>query len=273
MIVAIVGAGILSFPFAIRSSGLLLGLCLLLLCPFFAYISLNLLITASDYLPESTSPSYLTLSMHCGGPKLAIFTQMNVILSLFGSAISRVVGAGGIIVILYIALFGGDKEEGHTFYVYFIIGFSGIIVFPVSLLRDMSSLRFTSLLSVSCSLLLTLCLIVEYFVLCGEVHSNPNHEYKTAKTCFWRWHDVQQTLGEDHYSRLFTFTAKDIFTSVPIFVEYLYVFCFSISTLHVAVRYLGITVNRTYFRFTNSWKGKPPPECVSYVICHLAQAQ
>ena len=65
-----------------------------------------------DYLPQHIQPSYLTLSLECGGIKL-YFTQLNVILSLLGSAISRMVGAGGIIVILYTddKLFNGNKMK------------------------------------------------------------------------------------------------------------------------------------------------------------------
>ena len=100
LIVAVVGAGIFSFPFAFRASGLLFSLILLIICTIFSYISLNWLIIARDYLPKDVQPSYLSLSLHCGGKKLAIFTQINVILSLLGSAVSRIIGAAGIVVII-----------------------------------------------------------------------------------------------------------------------------------------------------------------------------
>eukprot|EP01084_Bolivina_argentea_P313349 542631_1 len=218
LIVAVVGAGILSFPFAFRASGLLWGLILLLICTYFSYISLNLLIIASDYLPKSLSPSYLTLSLQCGGNKLAIFTQINVILSLLGSAISRMVGAGGIIVILYIALFNGDKTKGHTFYVIFIVIFSAIIIFPISLMRNMSSLRFTSLLSVSCSLFLTICLFIEYFILCNDIDIKHNEDYIDYRTCFWHWNEFKHVVIQDKYSRLFSFNFNGFLTAVPIFI-------------------------------------------------------
>eukprot|EP01083_Nonionella_stella_P027747 76433_1 len=218
LIVAVVGAGILAFPFAIRASGLLWGLLLLLICTYFAYISLNLLIIASEYVPSHITPSYLTLSLRCGGEPLAIFTQINVILSLLGSAISRMVGAGGIIVILYIALFGGDKDEGHTFYIYFIVSFTALIIFPVSLMRSMSSLRFTSLLSVSCSLFLTICLFIEYFILCDDLVTEEGKHYKMYKTCFWKWNDFENVWKHDHGSHLARFTFSGFLTSVPIFI-------------------------------------------------------
>ena len=218
LIVAIVGAGILSFPFAIRASGLLWGLILLIICTFFSYISLNLLIIASDYLPNHIQPSYLTLSLQCGGKRLAIFTQINVILSLLGSAISRMVGAGGIIVILYIALFDGDKTKGHKFYIYFIVGFSVIIIFPLSLMRNMSSLRFTSLLSVFCCFFLTICLFIEYFILCNDIDDKHNENYIDYRTCFWHLNEFKSVFDQHEYSRLASFTFSGFLTSVPIFI-------------------------------------------------------
>lgn len=220
LIVAVVGAGILSFPFAFRASGLLFSLFLLILCTFFSYISLNLLIIASDYLPKHIQPSYLTLSLECGGKKLAYFTQLNVILSLLGSATSRIIGAGGIIVILYTddKLFGGNKEEAHKYYVYFIIGFSWIIVFPLALMRNMSSLRFTSLLSVSCCIFLTICLFIEYFILCGDIVDKHDDDYIDYKTCFWKSNEIKHVFEQNDYSRLASFTFNGFLTSVPIFI-------------------------------------------------------
>eukprot|EP00485_Elphidium_margaritaceum_P011764 CAMPEP_0202693038 /NCGR_PEP_ID=MMETSP1385-20130828/7258_1 /ASSEMBLY_ACC=CAM_ASM_000861 /TAXON_ID=933848 /ORGANISM="Elphidium margaritaceum" /LENGTH=504 /DNA_ID=CAMNT_0049348665 /DNA_START=22 /DNA_END=1536 /DNA_ORIENTATION=+ len=219
LIVAVVGAGILSFPFAFRAAGLLWGLFLLLMCTYFSYLSLNLLIIASDYMPPHiVRPSYLTLSLQCGGRKLAVFTQSNVILSLLGSAISRMVGAGGIIVILYMALFNGDKTEGHKFYIYFIVGFSSLIIFPLSLMRSMSSLRFTSLLSVTCSLLLTVCLLIEYFILCDSLDVQHNESYKDYKTCFWKTSEFKNVFTQNHYSRMASFTLNGFLTAIPIFI-------------------------------------------------------
>jgi len=210
LIVAIIGAGILSFPFAMKAAGLLWGLALLIICTFFSYISLNLLTIASTYLrsidtQKTTStirdPSYLTLSHQCGGSKLVIFTQINVILSLLGSAISRIIAAGGIIGILYEEYFkNGDRSNETNIDRYCIVSIGLLIIFPLSLMRNMSSLRFTSLLSVACSIFLTICLFIQYFVLCDS-----------NNTCFWK----ESVINKDH---LASFTWHGILTAVPLFI-------------------------------------------------------
>ena len=90
LLAAALGSGILSYPFAFRASGILWGSFLLAVCTCFAYISLNLLIIASDNMPDpNVQPSYLSLAFASGGQKLMIFTQIIISLQLCGSAISR----------------------------------------------------------------------------------------------------------------------------------------------------------------------------------------
>ena len=128
------------------------------------------------------------------------------------------VGAGGIIVILYIALFDGNKDESHKFYIYFIICFSAFIIFPLSLMRNMSSLRFTSLLSVTCSIFLTICLFIEYFLLCNDLESQHDEQFIDYRTCFWHWDKFKSMFEQDEYSRMASFTFSGFLTSVPIFI-------------------------------------------------------
>ena len=181
-----------------------MGLLLLLLCTFFAFFSLKLLIIAADHRTnKDQQPDYLSLSKECGGPFLALFTQICVLLSLLGSAVGRIIGFGQIMERLYDELVdpANADNESHIkhFYLYFVLGVSAIIILPLSLMRNMSSLRFTSLLSVSCSVFLTVVLLVQYFKLCEE-------------TCFWR---SSFALNGGHLASL---NAKDVFLSIPFFI-------------------------------------------------------
>jgi len=81
-----------------------------------------------------------------------------------------------------------------------IVAIGVFIIFPLSLMRNMSSLRFTSLLSVSCSIFLTICLFIQYFVLCDEYNS-----------CIWK----QSVINNNH---LASFTWNGILTAVPLFI-------------------------------------------------------
>jgi len=105
---------------------------------------------------------------------------------------------------------GEDGEDIPTLDMYCIIGFSLIIIFPLSLMRDMGSLRFTSLLSVTCSLFLTVCLFAQYFILCNAGEEN---------TCIWNvLTSKSSALAHDEYSRLGSFQWNGILTAVPLFV-------------------------------------------------------
>lgn len=208
--VAIVGPGILSIPFAFKESGFVLGFCTLFICCCFCYLSLNLLIMALQHLPSPSNPSYLSLSKEFGGSKLVVFTQINVILSLFGSNISRLAAAGGVLVRLYDEFFDckdiGNPQHFDEFYAYFVVGISAFIIFPLSLFK-ISSLRFTSLCSVMCSLFLCICLLLKYLT-----HCNWN------ASCFWNTADFGAALMENAPSRLVNVSVTGFLSSFPIFV-------------------------------------------------------
>jgi len=190
---AILGTGILAFPFALKLSGFVLGLCLLVLCTAFAYVSLNLLVIAAKHstLEPDIDRSYMSLSIECGGPKLALFTQICVLISLLGSAVGRIIGFGQIMERLHVEIY---PEPIDDFYVYFVLCVSLTVVFPLSLLRNMSSLRFTSLLSVSCSLFLTVVLLTQFLA------SSPLS---------------RMSLDREH---LASFEIKNIFLTLPFFI-------------------------------------------------------
>merc|ERR1719461_2497451 len=74
----------------------------------------------------------------------------------------------------------------------------------------MGSLRFTSLLSVTCSAFLTVCLFAQYFIMCSEGPEN---------TCIWNAISRDSSVFVlDNYSRLFKFEMSGILTAVPLFV-------------------------------------------------------
>ena len=212
LIVAVVGAGILAFPYAFRMSGLFLSLILLFIATIFSYLSLNLLVLSSNYLNKQyiNNPCFRTLATQSSGPNLALFTQLCVMLSLFGSLISRIVGSGGIITILYFAFFNDDETKSKMYYKYSIIIFSCIIILPLSLLRNQNSLRFTSMLSVLCSFYLTIVLFIEYFRFCDDGQQGSN-----INTCFWKGKSFSDSIKMDN---LFNIKLSGFLTTFPIFI-------------------------------------------------------
>lgn len=51
MCTSVVGVGCLTLPYAVRNAGLIMGMSLILLCPFLAYFTLDLLLISAEYLP------------------------------------------------------------------------------------------------------------------------------------------------------------------------------------------------------------------------------
>lgn len=52
MCISVVGAGCLALPYAIRNAGLIMGMLLIICCPFLAYFTLDLLLISAEYLPK-----------------------------------------------------------------------------------------------------------------------------------------------------------------------------------------------------------------------------
>ena len=102
-----------------------------------------------------------------------------------------------------------NNLDADAFYIYSVIGFSVLIIFPLSLMKNMSSFRFTSLLSVLCSMVLTVILFAQYFILCDE---------QSESTCFWKAGDSKNLVSGSNYSFLASFSLNGFLTSVPIFI-------------------------------------------------------
>eukprot|EP01084_Bolivina_argentea_P201198 343959_1 len=232
-VAAVLGPGMLSFPFAIRETGLLLGSILLVICTFLIYISYNVLIISSSFLPmhnKNVLPSYLTLATQCNGYKLAIFAQITSMLTVVGVAVSHTVACGGIIVLTYKQFYKNSSEiyslNENNLYKLCIVGISIMIVFPLSLFRNMSTLRFTSLFAVICSLVITIMLLIEYFIQCDD--------YFDIHTCFWKKHHFIKVIMDDNYTNLVKFSFRGIVTSFPIFV-YGYVIHTNVFSIYIGL--------------------------------------
>jgi len=193
MCISTVGAGALALPYAVRSVGLIFGLIFTIVCAFWAYFTLDLLLVAAEYLPEElrgTGPqrniSYQTLAIHSYGHKLSRALQVLMAIQYFGSFIGYVVAFAGFFDLVYKVY---DHPEGwpDSIYTMSVVTICYCIVFPLSLLRTMNSLRFTSFLGFSMAIYLVKVVCVEYFLLCSKQDDHPlsgvGSHYST--TCVW----------------------------------------------------------------------------------------
>lgn len=99
----------------------------------------------------------------------------------FAGLVAYIVAYSGLIDLVW------SLYNSQSVYIYIAIGVTSIIVLPLSLLRNVTSLRFTSLMGFSCSVYLALVIMVEYFMLCGNGSVRDDVDHGT--TCFWKIND------------------------------------------------------------------------------------
>jgi len=100
-------------------------------------------------------------------------------------------------------------------YAYAILIMTWCVIYPLSLLRSMGALRFTSLLGITCSTYLAILITVEYFVLCNGREKELNGTSE-IHSCFWK-----STKLPNHayinYTDMWSFT-KSFLVCFPLFV-------------------------------------------------------
>ena len=93
LVTAVVGAGILSLPMAMKLAGFATGAALMLVCALLAFFSIKMLVSCSDSVPEG-GVSYRGLALKAApgaaGRRLAIFAQICLLLNLYGTTVSYV---------------------------------------------------------------------------------------------------------------------------------------------------------------------------------------
>ena len=135
------------------------------------------------------------------------YTSLNLMCNLFGTTVSYFVALGGILDLVYSVVF----DTTDSIYKYLVFGVAFVVVFPLSLMRSMNSLRYGSLIGITCSGYLCLVVVINYFRLCDDesVFEDKGIE---RHTCFWK---SDFSLSWDN---LVHFTPNGFLSSFPIFV-------------------------------------------------------
>ncbi|TMW65867.1 hypothetical protein Poli38472_003632 [Pythium oligandrum] len=196
MTVAIVGAGVLSLPYAVQRAGLLLGLLLITGGAVVTNFSLRLLLTCSEL---TQSRSYMDLAHTTGGPRLAGFTQFVVCLNLFGTSVGYLVGSAELLQ-LAIKSFAKDSSTSVlTNREDLILILAVFFVLPLALFRSLESLRFTSLFSIFCIVFMALVIVIKYFQFVHLGYA-PTISYQL------------------HHLKLFDFRIHRLLTAIPLVI-------------------------------------------------------
>ncbi|KAG0565939.1 hypothetical protein M758_7G024100 [Ceratodon purpureus] len=140
---AVVGAGVLSFPFAFRQSGIYGGLFYTGLIWLIEVGALCILVRAAE---NNRSRSYQELVASTLGPRLAVLTSATILLFVLGAMISFLIITGDVFQPIFAGWFGNDSALSDRRFV--ITVFAVVVVLPLSLKRSLRELKWTSTISV-----------------------------------------------------------------------------------------------------------------------------
>ncbi|CCH61682.1 hypothetical protein TBLA_0F01390 [Henningerozyma blattae CBS 6284] len=143
------GAGILAIPFAFKPFGLFPGLMVLVVCGIAAIFGLLLQAKIIKYTPTNEKHSFFILATKLH-PTLAILFDLAIAVKCFGVSTSYLIAIGDFLAVL---LDNEYRMNTITFVWLFII-------LPLSYLRKINALRYTSLLAVTS--VFYLCILVTY---------------------------------------------------------------------------------------------------------------
>jgi len=144
----IVGAGVLALPFAFRSTGVILGTIVLFGVFLLIQYSIQLLITCTKYTKAST---YHGIAQAAYGKKGVTVTHIAIFITTFGTMTSYLVIIGDMVAPIIGLFMGGTNDDYCSLFSarQFPITLALFVVIPLSCLRNIDSLSYTSLLAVA----------------------------------------------------------------------------------------------------------------------------
>jgi amino acid permease len=179
----VIGSGILTLPYAFSKSGLLLGLFLLLLCGSFSLISFYFLVYCSN---KTHNFSYKAIGQQMFGQRWGLFMECVLTVYMIGSAISYQILIGDFVSQSVQSLTPGDDESWVTDRHFLIFAVGLLVLLPLSLLRRIDFLKYTSWVALF-NVLFAIVVVIVYLV--GAAHGVPNHP---------RHSDIEYVILDSH---------------------------------------------------------------------------
>jgi sodium-coupled neutral amino acid transporter 11 len=153
---SIVGAGIIGIPYALKESGLVAGVVLLVLASYFTDKSLRMLVELAHFHPRLKSFAVLTFEDLMSLPFGEVgsnFILASMLIVAYGAMVAYLLIIKDTVPI--VMGFGEDPGEGSFMQREFIMMITSlVIIVPLSMQRDMSSLSITSAISVIADVIL-----------------------------------------------------------------------------------------------------------------------
>ncbi|KAA0167780.1 hypothetical protein FNF31_00715 [Cafeteria roenbergensis] len=171
---AIVGAGVLALPYALRLDGAVVGTLLILLVAGLSERSAAMLLWVSDATKQRL---YAGIGGAVGGPILGKVVDMTVVLQNLGLLIGYVVVCGDLIP-EFVAYSRGDTDAGEgtidwQFRAIILAVLSAVVFLPLSSLKSLDALRFTTIVGLVCVLVFVASAIALGSMTAADPHTVP----------------------------------------------------------------------------------------------------
>lgn len=140
LIKTIIGAGLLSMPYALSTDGLIFGVFIIFLAAVTSGYGLFLQVYVSKYVPQGHATFFNVCSITY--PLLSVAFDAAIATQCFGCAISYLVLIGDIMPSIITNLPFLDVEHHRTFW----IVASAVLCVPLSFLKNLDSLKYSSIL-------------------------------------------------------------------------------------------------------------------------------
>ena len=199
LVILCLGSGTLTFPYIFYANGLFFSILLIALCAAISVYTGWLIVKCAEYC---NATRYEDIAKQLYGNRMSKFTSVCILLTMLGFVIAYIVLLKTLLPETIETLmdsklpgFMGNTTGGHIFW-------SGLfcyaVVFPLTLVRKLSALRFSSLFSFFCGIYVVLVLV---FVCLVD-------------------RDITNNLSEslDKAAKQFDITAYGIFNSFPLIV-------------------------------------------------------
>lgn len=157
----IIGAGILAMPYGLKCNGLVFGVCLIIWSSLTSAFGLYLQNKVAKYTQQQDAVSYFSLCQ-LTYPQLSLIFDSAIAIKCFGVGVSYLVVIGDLMPKIMESLNVSEESilmERNFWITCFMVG----IVTPLSFLKKLDSLKYTSIVALV-SVVYLICLVVEHFL-------------------------------------------------------------------------------------------------------------
>ena len=184
MVILCLGSGTLTFPYIFYANGLFMGILLIALGASISVYTGWLIVKCAEYC---NATRYEDIALKLYGRKMSRFTSVMILLTMLGFVIAYIVLLKTLLPQTLQAVMSRDLPDwmadttgGHIFWSFL---FSYAVVFPLTLVRKLSALRFSSLFSFFCGIYVVMVLVC-VCLFDRDVNPDLGESLSTAATQF-----------------------------------------------------------------------------------------